>query len=115
MIVVHPTDPSTRMLSLIYENVKDVTLFDSWKQRDKILKAIAAAPREEPEAWIIDSESIPLCVYTRTKEASREYASNLDIIKLSDLPMAAGVKTRDSQNIEESDNYISDAKIQKSK
>ena len=25
--------------------------------------------------------------------------------------MAAGVKTRDSQNIEESDNYISDAKI----
>ena len=50
MIVVHLTDPSTRMLSLIYENVKDVTLYDSWKQRDKILKAIAAAPREEPEA-----------------------------------------------------------------
>lgn len=48
MIVVHPTDPSTKMLALIYEDVKDVTLFNSWKQRDEILKAIKAAPREEP-------------------------------------------------------------------
>ena len=48
MIVVHPTDPSTKMLSLIYEDVKDVTLFNSWKQRDEILKAIEAAPKEEP-------------------------------------------------------------------
>ena len=48
MIVVHPKDPSTRMLSLIYEDIQDVTLFDSWKQRKEILKAIAAAPREEP-------------------------------------------------------------------
>ena len=36
------------MLSLIYEDIQDVTLFDSWKQRKEILKAIAAAPREEP-------------------------------------------------------------------
>ena len=48
MIVVHPNDPSTRMLSLIYEDIKDVTLFDSWEQREEILKTIAAAPREEP-------------------------------------------------------------------
>ena len=48
MIVVHPKDPSTRMLGLLYEGIDDVTLFDSWEQRDEILKAIAAAPREEP-------------------------------------------------------------------
>ena len=42
MIVVHPNDPSTRMLSLIYEDIKDVTLFDSWEQREEILKTIAA-------------------------------------------------------------------------
>ena len=36
------------MLSLIYEDIQDVTLFDSCKQREEILKAIAAAPREEP-------------------------------------------------------------------
>ena len=48
MIVVHPYDPSTRMLSEIYKGIENVTLFDSWKQRDEILKAIAAAPRDEP-------------------------------------------------------------------
>ena len=48
MIVVHPNDPSTKMLSLIYEDIKDVTFFDSRKQREEILMAIAAAPREEP-------------------------------------------------------------------
>ena len=48
MIVVHPLDPSTRMLGLIYEGIDNVTLFDSWEQREEILKAIAAAPREEP-------------------------------------------------------------------
>ena len=47
MIVVHPKDPSTKMLSLIYEDINDIVLFDSWKQRDEILKAITAAPREE--------------------------------------------------------------------
>ena len=48
MIVVHPKDPSTRMLGLIYEGLENVTLFDSWLQRSKILAAIAAAPRDEP-------------------------------------------------------------------
>ena len=48
MIVVHPKDPSTKMLSLIYEDIKDITLFDSWEQREEIIKAITAAPREEP-------------------------------------------------------------------
>lgn len=48
MIVVHPKDPSTRMLSLLYEDLENVTLFDSWEQRDEILKAIAAAPKDEP-------------------------------------------------------------------
>lgn len=48
MIVVHPYDPSTRMLGEIYKGIEGVTLFDSWKQREKILKAIAAAPKEEP-------------------------------------------------------------------
>ena len=48
MIVVHPSDPSTRMLSEIYKGIEGVTLFDSWKQRKEILKAIAAAPKDEP-------------------------------------------------------------------
>ena len=48
MIVVHPCDPSTRMLCEIYKGIEGVTLFDSWKQRREILKAIAAAPRDEP-------------------------------------------------------------------
>lgn len=48
MVVVHPKDPSTRMLSLIYKGIRDVILFDSWEQREEILKAIAAAPKEEP-------------------------------------------------------------------
>lgn len=48
MIVVHPNDPSTRMLAMIYEGMEGVTLFDSWKQRKEILEAIAAAPKDEP-------------------------------------------------------------------
>ena len=36
------------MLALLYEGIEGVTLFDSWEQREEILKAIAAAPREEP-------------------------------------------------------------------
>ena len=36
------------MLGLIYEGLDNVTLFDSWEQRDEIRAAIAAAPREEP-------------------------------------------------------------------
>lgn len=35
------------MLSLIYKDIKDVTLLDSWEQRDDILKAIMAAPKED--------------------------------------------------------------------
>ena len=48
MIVVHPNDPSTRMLASIYEGLDNVTLFDSWEQRDEIIKAITAAPKDEP-------------------------------------------------------------------
>jgi len=48
MIVVHPSDPSTKMLSLIYEGIENVTLFDSYLQRDEILSALAAAPEDEP-------------------------------------------------------------------
>ena len=48
MIVVHPKDPSTKMLALIYEEIEGVTFFDSWKQRKEILSAIAKAPKEEP-------------------------------------------------------------------
>ena len=36
------------MLKKVYEGLDNVTLFDSWKQRKEILKAIAEAPREEP-------------------------------------------------------------------
>lgn len=36
------------MLALLYEGIEGVTLFDSWEQREEILKAIAAAPKEEP-------------------------------------------------------------------
>ena len=48
MIVVHPEDPSTRMLSLIYEGLADVTIFNSWQQRKEILNVIEATPKEEP-------------------------------------------------------------------
>ena len=36
------------MLALIYEGIEGVTLFDSWEQREEILKAIGAAPKDEP-------------------------------------------------------------------
>ena len=48
MIVVHPKDPSTAMLRSIYEELPDVKLFDSYLQREEILSAIAAAPKDEP-------------------------------------------------------------------
>lgn len=48
MIVVHPTDPSTAMLGAIYEGLDDVKLFDSYLQREEIIAAIAAAPKDEP-------------------------------------------------------------------
>ena len=48
MIIVHPNDPSTVMLKPIYEGIKNVTIFDSWTQKDEIIKAIAAAPKDEP-------------------------------------------------------------------
>ena len=48
MIVVHPTDPSTVMLGKVYEGFENVKLFNSVEQRDEMLAAIAAAPREEP-------------------------------------------------------------------
>ena len=35
------------MLGLIYRDIADVTLFDSWEHRPDILRAIAAAPRGE--------------------------------------------------------------------
>ena len=48
MIVVHPKDPSTAMLQSIYEELPDVKLFDSYLQREEILSAIEAAPKDEP-------------------------------------------------------------------
>ena len=48
MIVVHPTDPSTRCLSPIYEGLPNVRFFDSLKQREEILQAIRNAPLDEP-------------------------------------------------------------------
>lgn len=48
MIVVHPHDPSTVMLGKVYEGLDNVTLFDSYKQRKKLLEALAATPLEEP-------------------------------------------------------------------
>lgn len=48
MIVIHPTDPSTRMLGLLYKDLPGVTIFDSWKQRSEILEAISTAPQDEP-------------------------------------------------------------------
>ena len=47
MIVVHPYDESTRMLSELYKGIEGVTLFDSWEQQDEIYDAIAAAPKDE--------------------------------------------------------------------
>lgn len=48
MIVVHPTDPSTRCLSPIYEGLPDVRLFSSLRQRAEIIEAIRSAPLDEP-------------------------------------------------------------------
>lgn len=48
MIVVHPFDASTRMLCELYKGIEDVTLFDSWRQREEMLTAIADAPKDEP-------------------------------------------------------------------
>ena len=45
MIVVHPKDPSTKMLSLIYKDIKDVTLLDSWEQTGE--EPLPAASEEE--------------------------------------------------------------------
>ena len=36
------------MLCELYRDQEGVTLFESWKQRKEILKAIGEAPREEP-------------------------------------------------------------------
>ena len=36
------------MLGMLYEGMENVTLFDSWEQREEILDAIAAAPKDEP-------------------------------------------------------------------
>ena len=36
------------MLCEIYKGIENVKFFDSWKQRDEIRKAIAAAPKDEP-------------------------------------------------------------------
>ena len=48
MIVIHSKDSSTKILSLIYDGINDITLFEAWEQRTEILNAISAAPREEP-------------------------------------------------------------------
>ena len=47
MIVVHPRDPGTRFLHLIYEDIGGVVFFDSISQREQILEAIRKAPRDE--------------------------------------------------------------------
>lgn len=48
MIVVHPYDPSTRFLSLIYEDIPGVKFFDSFLQKDAIISSIKEAPGDEP-------------------------------------------------------------------
>jgi len=48
MIVVHPLDPSTRMLEAIYRGLDDVKLFDSGLQKSEIERALARAPKDEP-------------------------------------------------------------------
>lgn len=47
MIVVHPQDPGTRFLHLIYEGLEGIRFFDSPCQRPQILEAIREAPRDE--------------------------------------------------------------------
>ena len=48
MIVVHPKDKSTKALSLIYEELENVTFFDSYEQKHEFIEAIKAAPKDEP-------------------------------------------------------------------
>ena len=47
MIVVHPKDPSTKFLHLMYEDIGGVLFFDSISQRKQILEAIRNAPKDE--------------------------------------------------------------------
>ena len=47
MIVVHPKDPSTKFLHLIYEDIGGVRFFDSISQREQFLEAIRNAPKDE--------------------------------------------------------------------
>ena len=47
MIVVHPKDPSTKFLHLMYEDIGGVLFFDSISQREQILEAIRNAPKDE--------------------------------------------------------------------
>jgi hypothetical protein len=47
MIVVHPKDPSTKFLHLLYEDIGGVLFFDSISLREQILEAIRNAPKDE--------------------------------------------------------------------
>ncbi len=47
MIVIHPKDPSTRFLHLIYEDIDGVLFFDSISQRAQVLDAIRNASKDE--------------------------------------------------------------------
>lgn len=47
MIVVHPKDPSTRFLHLIYEELENVRFFNSMRQREQIIDALRTAPKDE--------------------------------------------------------------------
>lgn len=47
MIIIHPFDPSTRFLSLIYEGFEDALFFDSGKQKNEIRSALTISPKDE--------------------------------------------------------------------
>ncbi|MBO7561944.1 MAG: hypothetical protein J6T04_03540 [Bacteroidales bacterium] len=48
MIVIHLSDPTTRFLHKIYDGIEGVRLFTSLTQKQEALKAIQAAPKDEP-------------------------------------------------------------------
>ena len=87
MIVVHPEDPSTKVLARLYEGMEGVRLFDSWEQRKEIMDAIAAAPKDEP--ILLLGHGCPRGLYDFKNAAL--IIGNADAELLKDRPNLVGI------------------------
>ena len=87
MIVVHPEDPSTKVLGRLYEGLEGVKLFTSWDEREEILAAIAAAPKDEP--MMLLGHGCPAGLYDLLN--GRLIITNADAELLKDRPNLVGI------------------------